>query len=465
MKNKIYSLFLLTLLTLTIISCSDDDDLEKLSVESLTDKQKLMQETSKLVGKLLTDNDVKSALTQKMQEADKDANIVSFAYLFEHEAGFRKNELENFSKKASDTKDENIFKIALKKEFEENRSSYEVINKTLDNRKSTNSLAKTGVSIANELTSLLVSEELQIFYPYDPDYEDDTNIQEFHVSYDPLTDAQTNMGYKFQMGSTASNEVYGLDNDFLDNNPVYLIVPIDPCDMPGRDCDFIDLQPALQNSNSGVMVPTTSLLTSNINHNDIPESDIISSQIPRIQINGTSWMGFGGTHQKLRFYRGTTDGFKITQNTDGTITASGTKYIITDFRCKRKYLKRKKRWLDINAEFDPDWNMSENTQVMAVFSIHHISSSASAELTAKSGFKLEDGEIKPHSEASGSVKIKFSLGSSKFRSNTEMSRRQILATIVGPGTTSKTISDNGVEYNVKRIGIIDYYFKHYYTDL
>lgn len=463
----------MSLFTLVIISCSGDNDLKDLQVESLTDKQKLMQETSKLVGKLLTDNDVKSALTEKMKEADEDANIVSFAYLFDHETGLRKNEIESFTKKASKTKDGNIFKIALEKEFEENGSSYEIISKTLDNRKSTNSLAKTGASIANELTALLVSEELQIFYPYDPEYEDDSSIQEFHVSYDPLADAQTNMGYKFQMGSTDTNEVYGLDNDFLDNNPVYLIVRIDPCDMPDRECGFIDLQPALQNPINGVMfpsddnnqVPVTSLLTINKNHNNIPESDIISSQIPRIQINGTSWMGFGGTHQKLRFYRGTTDGLKVTQNADGTITASPTKYIINDFRCKRKYLKRKKRWLDINAEFDPDWNMSENTQVMAVFSIHHISSSASAELVAKSGFKLEGEEIKPHSEVSGSVKIKISLGSSKFRSNAELSRRQVLATIVGPGATSKTISDNGVQYNVKKIGIIDYYFKHYYTEL
>ena len=46
-----------------------------------------------------------------------------------------------------------------------------------------------------------------------------------------------------------------------------------------------------------------------------------------------------------------------------------------------------------------------------------------------------------------------------------MSRRMILATIVGPGTTGHTINDGGINYNVKRIGIIDYYFKHFYTDL
>jgi hypothetical protein len=492
MKKIFKSAFLIMLSTTIFVSCSEDSETIDLQTENLNDKQKLMQETSILLGKMLTNSEVKTALNQKMKEVDEDAEIVSFAYLFEQENGLRKNEISNFSKRKVNSS--NVFKTALQNEFEKNEENYKTIANVLETKTPKGALARTSATIADDLASLLVSEELQIFYPFDPEYEDDdTSVQEFYVSYDPLNNAQTNTGFKFHVGLTDIDVVDGMTNDFLDVNPVYVIVPIDPCDIPGRPCGFTELQPAPLDPNNELLpsgnqflinnpggftggntggtgsnnnnntVPTTTLLTANTNHNNIPESDIISSYIPRIRVNGTGYMGFGGTHQKLRFFRGTTDG-SVTQNADGTITASSNKYTIKDFRTKRRNV-RKERWLGFDAEFDPDWNMTENTQVMAVFSLHHISASASAELTAKSGFKVEGGEIKPHTEASGSVKINFSLGSSKFRANAEMSRRMILATIVGPGTTDKTINDNGVQYNVKRIGIIDYYFKHFYTDL
>jgi hypothetical protein len=496
MKRIFKSGFIIMLSTTIFVSCSDNNETIDLQTENLNDKQKLMQETSILLGKMLTNSEVKTALNQKMKEVDEDAEIVSFAYLFEQENGMRKNEISYFSKRKINSS--NVFKTALQNEFEKNEENYKTIANVLETKSPKGALARTSETIAEDLATLLVSEELQIFFPFDPEYEDDdTSVEEFYVSYDPLNNAQTNTGYKFYVGLTDIDVVDGMTNDFLDDNPVYIIVPIDPCDILGRECNFTELLPVVEdpidpevlppsanqflihnpggftvgntggtnsNNNNNNPVPTTTLLTTNTNHNNIPETDIISSYIPRIQINGTSWMGFGGTHQKLRFFRGTTDG-AVTQNADGTITATGTKYTIKDFRCKRKYVKRKKRWLGFDAEFDPDWNMTENTQVMAVFSLHHISASASAELTAKSGFKIEGGEIKPHTEASGSVKINFSLGSSKFRANAEMSRRMILATIIGPGTTGRTINDNGVQYNVKKIGIVDYYFKHFYTDL
>ena len=86
-------------------------------------------------------------------------------------------------------------------------------------------------------------------------------------------------------------------------------------------------------------------------------------------------------------------------------------------------------------------------------------------MTAKSGFKIENGKIVPSYEASGDVKIKVTVGAAKFRHNVEISRRMVLITNVGTGTTGRTILDNGVAYNVKTMGIVDYYFKHYHSKL
>jgi len=488
MKRKIYKLVILSILSITLFSCSEDHPLEMPQNESLNDQQKLMQETSVLIGKVLIDKEVKNELHRILKEVDEDSKIVSFAYLFGYENDLRKNEVPIYSKNSKNLRANNIFKSALKNELESNPLEYREIERRSGKISLTESLSKSSSSIADNLASLLVLEELQIFYPYDPEYEgDDMSVSEFYTSFDPLDYAKTNVGYRFKVGDDNFSEVKSLDNNFIDNHPVYLIVPIDPCDIPGRPCGFTELLPSIVDPISGdlnpegsypwddnsdpILYPTTTLLTTNVNHKYIPESHIIGSSIPKIKINGTSWMGFGGTHQKLRFYRALADG-TVTQNADGSITASPNKYTIKDFRCKRKYINKEKnrKWMNLNGEFDSDWNMSENTQSMAVFSIHHLSSSAEIGLNTKAGFKMEKDStgkyrLVPHFEASGTLAIKVKTGSAKFRANTELSRRQVLATIIGNGSTGYTVKDNGIEYNRKSIGIVDYYFKHYHTPL
>ena len=492
MKIKIvYVSLVLLSISICLVGCTKENDLEDFEQESFNTKQKLLKETSLLIGNVLTDKNIKEELNNIMKGVSKDGDIVSFAYLFGKEASLRKNEITALKNKSINL---DVFRNALAKELNENRNDYEELSKYVNGNSDSNNISKTSESTINDLEDLLVTEQLQIFYPYDPEYaDDDMTVTDFYVSFDPLDGSQTNMGYKFDEGSSDGEIVNDLDNNFLDENPVYLVVPIDPCDITGQPCLYTDLQPSEKdpltdeilpydddqlfadgnvgggntgggNTGGGTNdPPTTELLTTNTDHEDIPESDIISSYIPRIQINGTSWMGFAGTHQKLRFFRATGDG-DVTQNSNGTITAGGSDYLIKYYRCKRKFV-RKKYWVDINAEFDPDWNMSENTQSMAIFSVHHLSASASIEVNAKSGFKLEGGEIKPSAEAIGTLKITISTGSAKYRANAEMSRRFILATIVGNGTSGQTFSDNGVDYNVKSIGIVKYYMKHFYTDL
>ena len=237
MKKIFKSAFLIMLSTTIFVSCSEDSETIELQTENLNDKQKLMQETSILLGKMLTNSEVKIALNQKMKEVDEDAEIVSFAYLFEQENGLRKNEISNFSKRKVNSS--NVFKTALQNEFEKNEDNYKTIANVLEAKTPKGTQARTSATIANDLASLLVSEELQIFYPFDPEYEDDdTSVEEFYVSYDPLNNAQTNTGYKFHVGLTDIDVVDGMSNDFLDDNPVYVIVPT----LVIFPVDLVDLQ-------------------------------------------------------------------------------------------------------------------------------------------------------------------------------------------------------------------------------
>jgi len=464
-------------------SCSEDTEKLELSNLKENEKRELMKETSILLGSLLSDKNVKEEVMSKMKEVDEYGELVSFAYLFDLESGLKENETSAIKSNKKKQRSENLLKLALVKEFSGNETNYQAIKKEISKNYSNSQKARTSLEIANNLSSLLASQELQVFYPYDPEYaNDDRSVQEFYVSYDPLSNTKTNTGYKFVEGSKDFVTIDGLSNSFLDNNPVYVIVPIDDCDIPGRPCTYIQGTPSSYDPITGdynklgtlpwtkdgippPLINQATLLPYNVNHNLIPEGDIVSSYIPKIKVNGTEWMGWGGTHQKLRFFRASADG-KLTQNADGSITVEGNKYLTIDVRIKRKDINKSKNrvWIDVNAEFDSDWNMSENSQSIAVFSVHDLKGEASFDLSAKAGIKFENGAFVPTVEATRSVTVKVTTGSAKFRANVETSRRQVLSTITG-ATNSGTILDNGIEYNVKKVGIVEYYYKHWYTDL
>lgn len=473
----------LLLLGILVLSCTGNENLsQELSYELNSEKEKI-ENTSILIGKILSNKNVRKEVLGKIKSVGISNSSISLSFLMNSDSNLMKNELvqsKNFS-------DKNLFKDQIIRELLSDKQNYS--NKI--GLKFSNQSQKNSKQISVEVAEQLANKNLQIFFPFN---SANKNLIEsdYYMTYHPLEYAEVNNGFKFEDNSSDFEYVDEMTNEFLDENPVFVIVPIDECDVPGSLCGYDDLQPVLMPVAGGGGYPVILdpiempiygggggtpidpitpgdpisgplLLTDNYNHKDILEEDILTSNIPRIMIWKTGWIEFGGTHQKLRIYRGSADG-SITQNSDGSITAKGSDYLVRDIRISRRDC-RKERWVGFNTEFDPDWVMSENSQSIAIFSIHHFSSSASAELKAKSGFKTENGEIKPSVEVSGEVKINISTGSAKLRANFEISRRHVLATNVGNGTTGRTIESGGVHYNHKWNDRFNYYFQHYYTDL
>lgn len=423
-----------------------------------------------LIGNALADTDVRREVNSKIAEVAFNGSV-SLAFLLDQPSQ-KKNEL--LINRRIDSK--NLLRLALNKLISENAHEYPEIRKRLDVNQSTMSMR----SINDQIGDLLIAEDLQLFYPYSDEYaNDDHTVQDFFVTYDPLVFTQTNEAFQFEDGISNPTKIDQMENDFIDYNPVYVIVPIDPCDIVGQPCLFEDAEPYFADVNgdynsdgsddalalSGLpdeLENQAVLLKYNVNHQDIPQDDIVSTSIRKIRVRGTSWIGFGGTHQKLVFKRLTADG--PIQNNQGILTAGPNDYDVGYRRITRKNCKNKK-WVSFNEELDSDWNMSENYQTLAVFSKHHLTGEATVNVKAGAGLQLVNGQIVPGAVLSGSVDGKIKVGGAKTRAKEEISRRHVLATIVGNGTTGVSILDNGTNYNVKRIGIVDYYFKHYHIDL
>ncbi|PRP66048.1 hypothetical protein [Nonlabens agnitus] len=473
---------------LAITSCNtEDDSFEEEIALDLDDDQKLLQETAILFGKILSQPQNSSFLREAMESSSEDGDMISIGRLLNQDTGLMKTELEN-SKSYVVSKTANPIIEAFKNELASNLEIYPALRQKFESNNG-DVLAKSSIQPNESFEYQLASQNLMLFYPYDPEYaNDDRSVNEFMISYATLDDSPRNEIMEFDNG-TQTRVIADQDNDFLDRNQVYVIVPIDDCDIPGRICTStlleaniydnglpgVDINPNgrldIFASTDGLPTPINSPkipLVNNYNHADFHEADITYFNIPRIKVNGTGWMGFGGTHQKLKFFRGTADGASVTVNSNGSITAAGNKYPIKDVRIKRKDVRNKK-WININSSFDNDWDMRENAQAISVFSIHHISAEASTELTAKAGYKLENGVPKPFAEASGTVKITLKVGDAKWRSNQELSRKYVFANMVGNGKAPVSgkdpVVDNGVKYHVKQVGIVDFYFKGWYQDL
>ena len=429
---------------------------EKTTTLSSTKKVKFKKETALLIGRILSNKSVRDEVLGEMKNVSRDAEVVSFGYLLKKENGIRKNEKSKIY--ARSAKKTSLFLDALNDELSNNTSDYSTIKEVIAEK------SKAGVASrvpAEQIGDVLTGENLQLYSPYNEINGYSTTAYRTYYTSDEMVDGTpTNSGYYFN-GYTETY-IASMNNDLIDSKPSFIISEIDPCDLEGGVCDTVELTaatlpPPLTNQ------PT--LLTYSVDHANIPDADIVSSRIPMIKVKGTSWMGFGGTHQKLRFFRGSYEG-GMTQNADGTISVTGLKYQIgSDFRTKRRNV-RKENWLTFDREFDPDWNQSEHTQQFVVFSLHKWRDEKSIDLSVKYGLKKNDkGGWEGTPEATGSAAVKFTSGSCIFRANSELPRRQVLSSITGVGSTGKVYNDGGVEYNVKSIGIVDYYYKHWYTDL
>lgn len=468
MKFKTTQLLVFGLaISLFSIGCSSETDLpieNKVAVSTIADEttlqnseqMKFQKETSLLVGRLLLNNEVRDEVLTRMKEVSDDGELVSFGYLLGKRKGIRKAESDKTASYAF--RKSNLFAEALKNELATNAALYPIIGAFMLNKKSitvTSRIAEEGDPFTDQ--------NLQIYSPYNEVNETpEATYDTFYTSVERADGAPTNSGYFFEISTQSLTIIPSMDNDLIDTNPSFITLVIDSEDLVGGVSTTTELfasgTPAL---NLGV----ATLLTTNVNHSNIPDKDILNARIPMIRINGNNWMGFGATRQKLKLFRASSSWYNSLL--DGAVGISGQPYEIGGgFTTKRKNV-RKKNWLTFDQLFDDNWKQSENSEQLVIFSNHYFAQSKRPVVNVKYGLivnnvlRIAEGT----SYATGAKDIQMECYSSEFRGHTELFRNDVLSTIVGNGSTGKTQNDAGVDYNVKSTGIVDYYFKYLYTQL
>ncbi len=461
MKPFTSKILIINVLLLFIVSCTH----ERIELAEKTPEQEIIREIALIVGTVLQNPAVTNEVLTAMTIVDEYNELVSITFLMGSRNNLKKNEIAAVSSFSNKNAGNTVFKNAVVNEFSSRKNNYPALSRAIKERfPESVRLKSSAFHEFDYLAELLEDDGYQIFFPYSQNRDIQEPLESYYVSYDPLNGSDHNEAFLFESGKQDYIIIDVIDNDFADLNPVFGIIPIDPCDIPGEPCEFIELFPYQSSANlPPVFENEATLLTYNVNHNHMTDDkDMITTRIPKIRILGTSYMGFLGTHQKLTLQRGAGEGNITFSN--GQIVASGVPHTIGYIRTHRNNIKGKNpKWLAFSGNFDSDWRMSKHSQAMAVFSNHNLKGTAKITAGYKSGFKIgSDGKIEAYSEWSGNGEVTLTEGGAKFRALNEISRRQALATIVGNHSTY-THEDGGVHFNVKQVGIVEFYFKHWHT--
>ena len=332
-------------------------------------------------------------------------------------------------------------------EINANIADYESLNKS----EGTRSVEAT----IEDLESL----EVEFYIPYNENFEDVPT--EVTVGYHPLVQEDWTDGYLIREDGSKEYVSY-IDDEYAKQNLTVIVMPKEDntqneTAVTAEKSDFI---PILGPS---IIIPTTpsipdGLLKQNITNSAlIDEDDVLYTKIQALRINGTGWMKFLQTKQRLAIYRASSD-IMWTDDIYEKAGASFHKAIYVEI--PRKDCKDGV-WHTGNMVFDDDWDLHETDQKIFFVSEHN--ASVDITLDATVGIGLKNGV--PSVEPSGNVSVSLSLKDHyKLRLHNELIRKSILANNVGDlGGGTYTIDDT--EFAIRTYGLADVVFAFNYTKI
>jgi hypothetical protein len=415
------------------------------------------KEFSQLLGEVMQSKEARVTLSQHIQQYDDFGDAVSLSTLLGDRASMPPSELARLAtldKGFAIRKESSSVREAILEHSLANLSQYPFLERSFETFQSKKGDAKNRVSLREELIEFYASQGLVIHFPYEERFDWDTYQGAVTTTYDPLIREDWNEGFLFSTNGDGpqGKRIPYVDDAYSLDHATLVVTYLDE--------DFYEMNNTPPVPELPTPAPDAVILDYNVNHTSISQADILFTTIPEVQMADREYKKIFSRFVKVRFFRGSS---KVKVSFNGTLsaTAEGETYRYELIKFSKDDVDLK-RWKTVNIQFDPDWDMSENSQQLLLFSHYTRSGKSKGTASAKVGYDFVNQ--KPTAEYTTSVTVEAELEQSVFRTNSELSRRSVLASIVGASNFGVR-SRNGIDYNVKSVGPLRFYFEHRFTDI
>ena len=333
-------------------------------------------------------------------------------------------------------------------------SQYPFLERSFETFQSKKGDPKHRVSLREELVEFYASQGLVIHFPYEEQFNWNSYQGSITTTYDPIIREDWNEGFLFTLtGDGPQGKLIPFVDDAYSVDHATLVVTY-------LDEDFYEMNTTPPVPELPTPAADAVILNYNVNHTSISQADILFTTIPEVRLTKRDYIGLFGRIIKVRLYRGSSK-VKVSFDGPGGAGVDGDTFRYDLIKFSKDDIKFE-RWKTVNIQFDPDWDMTENSQQIFLFTEHNLRGKAKASASAKVGYDFV--AKKPTPEFTTSVNLEVELDDSRFRVNSELSRRSVLAYVVGAADHGVR-TRNGIDFNVKSVGLLHFYFEHRFTDI
>jgi hypothetical protein len=415
------------------------------------------KEFSQLLGEVMQEKEARTALSQLIQQYDDFGDAVSLSAVLGDQATMPPSELASLSRQSnglSQRKEAANLRESLLSHSLNHLADYPFLERSFEAFRSQKGNSQARVSLREELMAFYASQGLVIHFPYEERFDWDAYQGSITTTYDPLIREDWNEGFLFSTnGDGPQGKLVPYVDDAYSLDHATLVVTY-------LDEDFYEMNNTPPVPELPKPAADAVILDYNVNHTSISQADILFTTIPEVQMAHREYKNLFSRFVKVRLFRGSS---KVKVSLNGTVsaTAEGETYRYELIKFSKDDVDLK-RWKTVNIQFDPDWDMTENSQQLLLFSHYTRSGKSKGTASAKVGYDFVNQ--KPTAEFTTTVTVEAELEQSVFRTNLELSRASVLAHIIG-ATDFGVRTRNGIDYNVKSVGPLRFYFEHRFTDI
>jgi len=415
------------------------------------------KEFSQLLGEVMQEKEARTALSQLIQQYDDFGDAVSLSALLGDQTSMPPSELARFTTQKNGLAPKNEssqLREAILDHSLANLSQYPFLERSFETFRTQKGDSQIRVSLREDLVAFFASQGLVIHFPYEERFDWNSYQGSITTTYDPLIREDWNEGFLFSLTGDGAqgNRVPYVDDAYSVDHATLVVTYLDE--------DFYEMN----NTPPVPELPTPAadavILNYNVNHTSISQADILFTTIPEVKMTNRSYKKIFSRFVKVRLFRGSSK-VKVSFNGTTSATAEGETYRY-DLIIFSKDDIDLERWKTVNIQFDPDWDMTENSQQLLLFTELRRHGKAKATASAKVGYDFVNQ--KPTAEFTTSVLIEAESGNSVFQTNSELSRPSVLANIIGPSSFGVR-TRNGIDYHIKNVGLLHFYFEHRFTDI